>query len=240
MKVERINDNKIRCILTGSDLSSREIMLSELAYGSPKAKALFRDMMDLAAEELGFETDDMPIMVEAVPLEGGSLVLTISKVDNPEELDARFSRFSPASDDAPGDGPSGQNDMPDPFSAWQEAHEFDIDEESHSADGLFTASSDDFAVFSFSSLSVISEMSRRLGADSMCRNMLYKNPRTGSYFLTVFCDEGTSSAYTELCRLACEYGTSLSTSSRQGFLLHMKEHYVPLIKDQAVQKLRSL
>ena len=62
MKLERISENKIRCILTHSDLSSRQIMLGELAYGSAKAKALFRDMMDLAAEELGFETDDMPIV----------------------------------------------------------------------------------------------------------------------------------------------------------------------------------
>ena len=78
MKLERINENKIRCILTSGDLSSRQIMLGELAYGSDKAKALFRDMMDLAAEELGFETDDMPIVVEAVPMENGSIVLVLA------------------------------------------------------------------------------------------------------------------------------------------------------------------
>ena len=42
MKIEKINDRQIRCTLTKEDLASREIKLSELAYGSDKAKALFQ------------------------------------------------------------------------------------------------------------------------------------------------------------------------------------------------------
>ena len=45
MKIEKINENQIRCTLTREDLANREIKLSELAYGSEKAKSLFRDMM---------------------------------------------------------------------------------------------------------------------------------------------------------------------------------------------------
>ena len=52
MKIEKINDRQIRCTLTKEDLASREIKLSELAYGSDKAKALFQDMMQQAAEDL--------------------------------------------------------------------------------------------------------------------------------------------------------------------------------------------
>ena len=40
MKIEKINDNQIRCILTREDLEQRQIRLSELAYGSDKAKSL--------------------------------------------------------------------------------------------------------------------------------------------------------------------------------------------------------
>ena len=49
MKIEKINDNQIRCILTREDLEQRQIRLSELAYGSDKAKSLFQDMMRQAA-----------------------------------------------------------------------------------------------------------------------------------------------------------------------------------------------
>ena len=40
MKIEKINDNQIRCTLDRSDLLSREIKISELAYGTEKAKTL--------------------------------------------------------------------------------------------------------------------------------------------------------------------------------------------------------
>lgn len=65
MKIEKINDNQIRCTLTKEDLLSREIKLSELAYGTEKAKSLFRDMMQQAAYEFGFEANDIPLMIDA-------------------------------------------------------------------------------------------------------------------------------------------------------------------------------
>ena len=43
MKIEKISDNQIRCTLNKTDLASREIKISELAYGTEKAKSLFRD-----------------------------------------------------------------------------------------------------------------------------------------------------------------------------------------------------
>lgn len=38
MKIEKLNDHQIRCTLTSEDLATRNIKLSELAYGSEKAK----------------------------------------------------------------------------------------------------------------------------------------------------------------------------------------------------------
>jgi adapter protein MecA 1/2 len=51
MKIEKINENQIRCTLTREDLELHQIRLSELAYGSEKAKKLFRDMMEQAQLE---------------------------------------------------------------------------------------------------------------------------------------------------------------------------------------------
>ena len=84
MKIEKINDNQIRCTLNKNDLASREIKISELAYGTEKAKTLFRDMMQQAAYEFGFETDDLPIMIEAIPMSAESIVLIITKVRSEE------------------------------------------------------------------------------------------------------------------------------------------------------------
>ncbi len=110
MKLEKLNNNQIRCTFTKEDLASRDIKLSEFAYGSVKAKELFREVMSWASYEFGFETNNTPLMVEAVPLSKDSIMLIVTKVDNPDVLDSRFSKYSPSSDeemdDMPFDSPS--------------------------------------------------------------------------------------------------------------------------------------
>ena len=95
MRIERINDNQIRCTLTSTDLSTRNLNLGELAYGSEKARSLFREMIQKASTEVGFDAeDDIPLMVEAIPLSGESVMLVITKIEDPEELDTQvFSAF---------------------------------------------------------------------------------------------------------------------------------------------------
>ena len=94
MQLEKLSDTQIRCTLSKEDLSQRQLHLSELAYGSEKAKELFRDMMQQASIELGFEADNIPLMIEAIPISNDCLVLVVTKVEDPDELDTRFSRFS--------------------------------------------------------------------------------------------------------------------------------------------------
>ena len=94
MKLEKLSDTQIRCTLSKEDLSQRQLHLSELAYGSEKAKELFRDMMQQASIELGFEADNIPLMIEAIPISNDCLVLVVTKVEDPDELDTPFSRFS--------------------------------------------------------------------------------------------------------------------------------------------------
>ena len=98
MKIEKLNENQIRCTLTHADLAARHLKLSELAYGTEKAKSLFRDMMQQASFDFGFEAEDLPLMIEAIPSSGDSIVLIITKVEDPEELDTRFSKFTQSMD----------------------------------------------------------------------------------------------------------------------------------------------
>ena len=99
MKIEKVNDHQIRCTLTKADLADRELKISELAYGTEKAKSLFRDMMQQASYEFGFDAEDIPLMIEAIPLNSECIVLVITKVEDPEELDTRFSKFSEPEDE---------------------------------------------------------------------------------------------------------------------------------------------
>jgi adapter protein MecA 1/2 len=103
VKIERISDNQIRCTLSKRDLVERQLKISELAYGSEKARELFRDMMEQANIDFGFDADDIPLMIEAIPTSRDSIVLVVTKVDNPDEFEERFSRFGIQRDDSDSD-----------------------------------------------------------------------------------------------------------------------------------------
>lgn len=110
MKIEKLNDNQIRCTLNKHDLIDRELKISELAYGSEKAKGLFRDMMNQAFDEFGFEADDIPLIIEAIPVSGDCIILIVTKVEDPEELDTRFAKFSTFDDDSLDDDEDDEDD----------------------------------------------------------------------------------------------------------------------------------
>ena len=99
MRIEKISDKQIRCTLTQADLQNHHINIGELAYGSEKARSLFQEMLSQASREFNFHAENMPLMIEAVPMSGDNLVLVITKVEDPDEIDTRFSKFSPAIDD---------------------------------------------------------------------------------------------------------------------------------------------
>ncbi len=94
MKIERLNENQIRCTLDRADLNEHQVKLTELAYGSAKAQALFRDICQQASDTVGFEIGELPLMVEAIPVNTDCLVLIVTKVEDPEEFDTRFSNFT--------------------------------------------------------------------------------------------------------------------------------------------------
>ena len=41
------------------------------------------------------QADNIPLMIEAIPVNGESVILIVTKVEDTEELDTRFSKFSP-------------------------------------------------------------------------------------------------------------------------------------------------
>lgn len=90
MKIEKISDTQIRVTLNHSDLQNRDIKIGELAYGSTKAQALFRDMMAKAYEDFGFEAENVPLMIEAVPLSTDSIMIVVTKVDDPNQIEERL------------------------------------------------------------------------------------------------------------------------------------------------------
>lgn len=259
MKIEKVNENQIRCTLTREDLASRELKISELAYGTEKAKSLFRDMMQQAAYELGFEAEDIPLMIEAIPLNAECIVLIITKVEDPEELDTRFSKFSPSIHDASDhdfeetmeDLIPGTDEVLDLFkrihetrSKAMEAKESEAPATSKPKDTEKSVPATPVAeinltrIFTFDTLDKLLRLSKVLHGNYNGANSLYKEGETGTYLLVLSQDSHTPEQFNRICNILSEYGSApKSIQSGQAFL---EEHCSPLISRQALQSLAKM
>lgn len=230
MKIEKVNENQIRCTLTREDLASRELKLSELAYGSEKAKSLFRDMMQQANFEFGFEAEDIPLMIEAIPLNAECIVLIITKVEDPEELDTRFSRFAPSAEDDNEEievSDSTLDEVSDLFHRIQDAQT--------EAPAESSASAPVSRVFRFQSLRQVMNASGQVKDFYHGTNILYKDSKDSTYLLLLKSDTDSLTDFDKTCNLLSEYGTLQKTSSFSiGFL---EEHCEVLIPENALSSL---
>lgn len=244
MKIEKINDNQIRCTLTSDDLANREIKLSELAYGTEKAKNLFQDMMQQAQNEFGFDSDNSPLMVEAIPVSPDSIVLIITKVEDPEELDTRFSKFAPdGSETASSDIPqiTGADDIIDIFHKLTEAKS-KLQELKKDAKGE-KAKTKEIPVnlihaFVFQSLDDAILAAHGINGYFTGENSLYKSEKQETYHLVLHQSGYTPEDFNKVCNILSEYGTGTVFSAASEACL--REHGKLIIGGNALQQLTNL
>ncbi len=94
MKIEKLNENKIRITLNMDDLNERKIDLHSFMSNSIESQDIFLDMLDKADKEVGFNTDNCRLMIEALALKGGHFVLTVTKFEHTEENSLPLKRKS--------------------------------------------------------------------------------------------------------------------------------------------------
>lgn len=235
MKIEKVNENQIRCTLTREDLASRELKISELAYGTEKAKSLFRDMMQQANFEFGFEAEDIPLMIEAIPLNADCIVLIITKVEDPEELDTRFSRFAPSvTEDADADVDIGSADeVLDLFRRIQN------EEAAAEASAAPTPEEKDAVrsrLFRMDSLNQVLSAAAVVGNHYHGLSSLY-HEEGNAYYLVLTQGEEDRDVFDRVCNVISEYGVPRrSTTASRTFL---EEHCSTLIADHALQSLSN-
>ena len=256
MRIEKINENQIRCTLTKEELADRQIKLSELAYGSEKAKILFRDMIEQANDEFGFEADDIPLMIEAIPLSGENIILQITKVEYPEELDTRFSKFSEG-------GSFGNNEMfeeEDLFPTLQRAddileifrdrkkklntrkEEASTEKETAIAENKVSKKKKHLEqpkkltnMFVFESLEQIESLAHVLGDYFVGESDLYK---LEDFYLLVRKGCHRPEEFNKVCNIISEYGKYKKyTKATEAFF---KEHGKLILKKNALQVLSSI
>ncbi len=88
MKIERVNENKIRIFVSYDDLEERDIDLDAFNYNAPETQELFWDLMEQAEIELGFESQESQLCIEAVSDVEHGFVITITKMEEEGEFES--------------------------------------------------------------------------------------------------------------------------------------------------------
>ena len=252
MKIEKLNDNQIRCILDKEDLEQRELRLSELAYGSPKAKALFRDMMEKAAADCGFEVDNIPLMIEAIPVSLDCLILVVTKVEDPDVLDTRFSRFSSMANeedmedleeddevleivDSPEEAENGHVDVLETFNKAIAAAKQDYLKKQTKTEAPHPMADQ---VYAFVSLDEVIRLSAYLTPFYRGDSILYKDPVQGVYYLALLRKGTDQKLYDRACTICADHGECIDTSYAS--LSYFKEHFKLILESDALETLQEI
>ncbi len=251
MKIERINENQIRCTITREDLESRHIHISELAYGTEKVRSLFQDMLGFASNKFGFDAQETPLMIEAIPISADSLVLIVTKIPYPDELDARFSTFSDMDDDYFDffdDEDFFFDDsevVPEPLGSAQDV--LDIYEQvtspASATEGVpsphmgLSADSDIShltRIFSFDNLESVIRAASVLNKRYTGPDYLYKDPH-GNYQLILSMGEHSPQLFNKVCNVLAEYGALQEIPT--GMENYIDEHSKLIFYDNALETL---
>ena len=261
MQIQRISLNQIKCTIDREELAGRGIAMSELGYGSEKTKALFEEMMRQAEHDLGFSAEDHPLVIEAIPASGDKLVVLITRTDDPEEIDTRFSRFSPDTGEEAGfDGLDGydypkqeglfkpqafQNERRPAENAPADAAGLPSCPFYEPLPGTDAAPAapaptraPETCVFSFRDLAQATNAASTLSEYSVMSNSLYRDPETERYYLLVLEDQASPDMFGRLCNHLTEF--SNAEISIPPAAAHIREHMECLIKDRALAVLASL
>ncbi len=266
MKIEQVNENQIRCILTKEDLEERKIKFSELTYGSEKATRLFRDVMQQANYEYGFTPDEHPLMIEAVPMQSGMIVFVITKVTSPDDYDTKISQIVNAiTDNYSGDTeyddelPFGNNSESEPVTASIRISAVSNNSNEQAAAlslrdlfrEMFTRGNENIKkqekpadsrqkdrIYVFSDLGSLIDAAHSLGETDFGESCLYKNKTNGHYYLLIYADYLTPGAYRCICTAMSDFSTSEQISHTME--AYMEEHFDIVIPEHAIQSLREI
>ncbi len=86
MRVERINNNKIKIFLTNDDLNDRGLKKEDLWSDVPRVHEFFNEIMEEAYEQIGFQiTGPIAVEIFALPAQGMVIVVTNGNDKHNEE-----------------------------------------------------------------------------------------------------------------------------------------------------------
>lgn len=237
MKIEKLNENQLKITLAPEDLSIRGLALNELSYGSPKTKDLYNELVEQALNEFGFESEDGALVIEAIPTSKGNLIIFITKNNISDDLDTRFSRFSPDLYDALEEDENEFIPLTDMLKANGQSDSKTKSAEKSKPEKSFFSEGNS-KIFILKSLEAVSELSFHIKDLFSGKSSLYKNPQSKLYFLILENNPADKDNFGKVCNIASEF--SSQNKSNYATITVITEHCEKIIGSDAVTILSAL
>ena len=184
-------------------------------------------------------------MIEAIPLSSESIILIITKVEDPDELDTRFANFAPNIKDETDDAVSEimksvEEEMPEVLDLFRKisqevAKNPEILEDAKEKIKKEIESSDLSKAFTFDSLSEVIKAAKVISKVYKGRNSLYRDDVSDGYVLSISKSDHTTEEFNKICNCLSEYGQmQRSTPATEAYF---EEHGNCIVADNAIETL---
>ena len=213
MRIERINDNQFRCIMSMGELLQRRLTIKKLSSSPPDASRLVRELIERSSHEVGFVPNELPVMVEATQTAEGEVIFTVTKINSPEEL------------------PGGMQPQADLL---RMLHGFANAIKTHHEEYKIRQPKP-LAVFTFYGKENLKIPPRLKKLPAGIHSALYYLKEQDMYYLVVSASPKSGEEFNQICLLLAEYGHRVpSTSASQAYYAEQGEC---LFASHAIQKL---
>ena len=188
-------------------------------------------------------------MIEAIPVSTESIILIITKVEDPEELDTRFSKFSPFKGRESADTVQldGADNIIDIFQKLCESKLRNSSKKSSTADAAEPVKGKEdlpenvavnlIRLYEFDDLDDVIAAARGLNGYFTGSNTLYKDPSDDIYKLVIHQSSCSPEEFNKICNILTEYGGGRAfTSSGEAYLAEHGE----IISSSALLQLSQL
>jgi adapter protein MecA 1/2 len=259
MKIKRIDDNTIRCIVTEEDMKEYGLELEDFIMNKDKARDFLESVVKQAVEEVGYEVKNGALAMQLMQLPKNALAITFSengdsslhsmlnyvketaealkKLGDTDFVKDMEKAFSEGKIDELDDLISNLKDPSEEMSEPSNTNRVKVDKGiKNSKDKV--KKNRIISLFKFRTLADVEHFSSIVTIQKIITSILYKDEVRGDYYLTISKGRLSAIEYEKLSKLATEFGDYISENQMQ--LAYCEEHFSCLIKKKAVNILRDL
>ena len=174
-------------------------------------------------------------MIEAIPVSMDCIILMITKVEDPNEVDTRFSNLSSLRDLLTKDPSDDLSSVPSPEDI---LHDSFLRLGDLAKDALKAAQNSPEYLVSFGSLDDVIRFCGQISSYFTGESSLFKSPENGRYYLHLSFDQSGNDDFAYISVSSLEFGTCEQLSVAR--TAYMNEHFEQILTGSAVHDLAGI